>query len=420
MARNKVFHPDQEPLRHDDSLQLDSNRTSGPFAFLNPTRAHFQHLPTKSQDAKSSTPSSDVSTNKDASNVEFRWTSRNNRKGRHAIAVKPDSESSVKTPEPSTSGKAIIRGILRMATYYPFWDVSWLVAVIFTIGSVIWVINAFFVFLPLTNPNTEFNGESLYGGGITAFIGATVFELGSALLMLEAINENRTGDFGWALEQVYEGHIDHEGGSTTRLVPSREACSHHHPNTKNLVGKPADTSLSRAEKTTEGSASSDGRSWRWCPSAHDLRTKYIHDLGFLACGWQMFGATVFWISGFTALPGIYNHLSPAALNGAFWAVQVIGGFGFVVSGTLFMIETQKHWWLPAPNVLGWHIGLWNLIGGVGFFICPIFGFNTASWSQFQSSCSTFWGKTSPTHTLMEMLTMHRQLGILGGQRHTVV
>jgi len=30
-----------------------------------------------------------------------------------------------------------------------------------------------------------------------------------------------------------------------------------------------------------------------------------------------------------------------------------------------MIETQKHWWQPAPKVLGWHIGFWNLIGGFG-------------------------------------------------------
>lgn len=27
-----------------------------------------------------------------------------------------------------------------------------------------------------------------------------------------------------------------------------------------------------------------------------------------------------------------------------------------------MVETQKKWYLPALNVLGWHIGAWNLIG----------------------------------------------------------
>jgi len=77
----------------------------------------------------------------------------------------------------------------------------------------------------------------------------------------------------------------------------------------------------------------------------------------------MLGATVFWISGFTALPVIYNRLTtPAALNGAYWAPQVIGGTGFIISGTLFMLETQKKWYMPAFGVLGWHIGAWNLLG----------------------------------------------------------
>ena len=51
-------------------------------------------------------------------------------------------------------------------------------------------------FCPFTNPKSEFPGEVLYGGGVTAFIGATVFEIGSVLLMFEAVNENRAGCFG--------------------------------------------------------------------------------------------------------------------------------------------------------------------------------------------------------------------------------
>ena len=66
--------------------------------------------------------------------------------------------------------------------------------------------------------------------------------------------------------------------------------------------------------------------------------------------------------------------------------------GFVISGTLFMIETQKRWYLPALSVLGWHIGMWNLIGGIGFTLCPIFGLlGDRHWAELQVSCSTFWG-----------------------------
>lgn len=116
-----------------------------------------------------------------------------------------------------------------MCTNYPVWDVSYLVAIIFTLGSMVWVVNAFFVWLPLQDPSTEFDDEILSGGGISAFIGATIFEIGSVLLMIEAINENRAACFGWAVEEVLE-----ERG-LVRLRP--DGCTHHHSNKKNLVGK---------------------------------------------------------------------------------------------------------------------------------------------------------------------------------------
>jgi hypothetical protein len=116
-----------------------------------------------------------------------------------------------------------------MFATYPYWDVSYLVAVIFTWGSVVWCINAFFVWLPLQDPSTEFPGEIANAGGITAFIGATIFEFGSVLLMIEAVNESRADCFGWAVEEVLE-----EQG-VLRLKPG--GCTHHHHNRKNLVGK---------------------------------------------------------------------------------------------------------------------------------------------------------------------------------------
>jgi hypothetical protein len=70
---------------------------------------------------------------------------------------------------------------------------------------------------------------------------------------------------------------------------------------------------------------------------------------------------------------------------------VVGGSGFIVSGTLFMLETQTKWYIPAFKVLGWHIGFWNLVGGLGFTLCPAFGYDTQSWAQYEASLSTFWG-----------------------------
>lgn len=36
---------------------------------------------------------------------------------------------------------------------------------------------------------------------------------------------------------------------------------------------------------------------------------------------------------------------------------------------LFMLETQEKWYTPSFGTLGWHIGLWNLIGAFGFTVC---------------------------------------------------
>jgi hypothetical protein len=270
-----------------------------------------------------------------------------------------------------------------------------------------------FVWLPLERPETEFPDEIYSGGGITAFIGATIFEIGSIFLILEAVNENRAGCFGWAVEElVGEGEKER-----WRLTPSRENCEHHHSNRRSLFGKRLPSGhdaeshgdLDSPDVDSKGGPTHE-RSWSWMPSFTELRDHYFHELGFLASFFQLMGASIFWIAGLTALPGIFNHLAGPSLNGAYWSPQVIGGSGFVISGILFMLETQEAWYKPAFKVLGWHIGFWNLIGGLGFTMCPAFGYNTSSWAVYQSSLATFWGSWAfligSTLQLYESLQKH--------------
>lgn len=81
-----------------------------------------------------------------------------------------------------------------------------------------------------------------------------------------------------------------------------------------------------------------------------------------------FRASIFWIAGLTGLPNIIRKGDQPLLDGIFWTPQVVGGTGFIISGFLFMLETQKEWWKPAWGVLGWWIGFWNLIGAFGFTV----------------------------------------------------
>lgn len=149
--------------------------------------------------------------------------------GRHAITVALDNKGKYLTPPPTNTLRETVKGIWRMFSTYPYWDVSYLVAVIFTLGSAVWCINAFFVWLPLQDPSTEFPDEIVTAGGITAFLGATIFEIGSVLLMIEAVNENRSDCFGWALEEALE-----ESG-LIRIRPDNK-CKHHHHNKSSLLG----------------------------------------------------------------------------------------------------------------------------------------------------------------------------------------
>ena len=100
---------------------------------------------------------------------------------------------------------------------------------------------------------------------------------------------------------------------------------------------------------------------------------------------------------------------PSILATLLIASTVVGGSCFVISSAIFTLETQKSWWRIEPLKLGWHVGLWNLIGGLGFtlwalfafnlFLMPILltqqrcgglGLNSSSGAQYQSACSTFW------------------------------
>ncbi|KAL1965331.1 hypothetical protein VTN77DRAFT_5768 [Rasamsonia byssochlamydoides] len=141
--------------------------------------------------------------------------------------------------------------------------------------------------------------------------GTTLFEIGSVLLMLEAVNENQIGCFGWALETVLKN---------VEVKPGDKAdCLHHHADPRSFVGQD-EKKDSRPAAATSPAA---GRSFEWLPSLAELRSHYIHELGFLASLTQLIGATVFWTCGFTGLPGILNHMSQGLTDGVYWVPQMV-------------------------------------------------------------------------------------------------
>lgn len=108
-----------------------------------------------------------------------------------------------------------------------------------------------------------------------AFIGGTLFELGSYLMVVEALNRGRENDFGPSLEELLWDSSSPSSSSKAKFL---------------WWGKPL-----------------------W------------HDLGYLAAVIQLFAATVFWISTITGLPGVipgYPTDSNVAITDVFfWTPQ---------------------------------------------------------------------------------------------------
>ncbi|KAI9654056.1 MAG: hypothetical protein M1831_005573 [Alyxoria varia] len=388
VARNREFRSDHY-LHDDDGVQQST--VIGPVSFLNPTRAEIQE-PGRSVDDLLLT----------APYPLLQWTSRNNRKGRHQLLLTTPPQDLVQLPDPTNGSRAILKGLWKMVTRFPVWDVSYDVAASFTLGSAIWVLAAVFIFHPVAAPESAFENETLYAGRIIAFVGATFFFIGSVLMVLEAMNEDRTGCFGWALKRALEIDDRDVHVHSWKIVPDRDSCTHSHANKDAWLAPASGGEHGKGN----GLGSSDEhlelpeypqahqRPWIWLPTIHHLRKHYVFELGFLASVIQMLASTIFYISSFTGLPVIFTSLTVRLIYGVRFVPQFIGGAGFVVAAALFTVETQSKWYRPAFRVLGWHVGVWDLAGGIGFTLSPVFGVMPATWAQYQSALSTLWGSAA--------------------------
>ncbi|KAI7112545.1 hypothetical protein KC352_g35356, partial [Hortaea werneckii] len=337
----------QQPPPPPTQLRPRPDLVAKPIPFLHPTRKGYEVWDSNNEKEG---PADATSANATAA---YRWRARDNRKGRHPLVI--HSRKGTEPPLSRTLARTA-RNILRMLYVYPWWDVSWWIGVLFSVGCVLFVIAGCFYWVPIAWPSTEFPGEELTAGGILSFLGATLFAVGGFLLVVEATNEKQTECFGWAVEKELFGgggggeeEEDEQSGrrrrsaqgrssdfevksdgaqSKQRLRPDPEQCSHHHQ-----VGfRTAAAGVPRP---------SDQRRWQWLPSWDELRHHYIFEIGFLASFTLAIGTFVFWVSGLLALPGIYNHLSQGVLQGIYWLTYLVGGVLFVISSLLYMLETQE-------------------------------------------------------------------------------
>ncbi|KAF2097943.1 hypothetical protein NA57DRAFT_66460 [Rhizodiscina lignyota] len=352
------------------------------------------------------------------------WRSRDNRKGRNSIVIPTTGTTRspfTYRPPLISSLRDIGRNVWRMLTVWSYWDMSWWTAMGYTVGSVLWVINGCFAWIPIAFPNTEFPNEVEYGVGITSFLGVICFQVGATMALLEAVND---GSFhGSAMRRLLEGReedqkkmvdekihsflqhtvphrrnrdeeeaekradrVDPEAGWRTK--ERRERPGSVYPPTK----APAPRRRGALDLGAKEGESSEYLTFRWWPTWRSLRSHHIYEIGFLACFVQFVGATAFIVTGVVALPGILDTLEQWQLNAAYWIPQMVASSMFITASALFTLETQEKWFKPNPMVLGWWIGFWALIGSIGFELCGSLGPASGnSGAVYQSSLSSLWG-----------------------------
>ncbi|KAJ3498378.1 hypothetical protein NLG97_g1169 [Lecanicillium saksenae] len=265
--------------------------------------------------------------------------------------------------------------------------------------------------LPIAYPETTFPHEEDVAGGILSFVGATLFQIGAFLLMLESWNDRAETKFGGAMETFFAERFSFrrgalrgaeakekessDGETASSTQPSSRLGDEESANPENGGGAVARTEQQAFGASRVGNTNPFGeREWQWLPSWHDVKTHYIYEIGFLASATMSLGATIFYLCGILALPGI--HLSVQAKWGAYYLPYLVGGILFALASIFYILETQPNWYTPQPFKIGWHIGFFNLLGGIGWTLAASFGYCGAHWCDYQSELSLIWASIAFT------------------------
>ncbi|KAJ6787677.1 hypothetical protein PWT90_08375 [Aphanocladium album] len=383
------------------NLALRQGSVSGPFAFLNPTTAIF--------DIRTDEGLANAENPEQGERARVRWNAREFRKGRH-IFLLPRTAPLAHRLRNTSKPKRVLLGILRMFTVFPYWDVSWLIGVSFTVGCSLFIACGFMYWLPIAYPETTFPHEKDVAGGVLSFVGATLFQIGAFLLMLESWNDRAETKFGGAMETFFAERFSFrrgavrgageakekesdDGETPSTMQPSSQLGDEESANPEN--GAAARTEQQAFGASRVGNTNPFGeREWQWLPSWHDVKTHYIYEIGFLASATMSLGATIFYLCGILALPGI--HLSVQAKWGAYYLPYLVGGILFALASVFYILETQPNWYTPQPFKIGWHIGFFNLLGGIGWTLAASFGYCEAHWCHYQSELSLIWASIAFT------------------------
>ena len=281
-------------------------------------------------------------------------------------------------------------------------DVSFLVAIVFTSGCAVLVLNACLSFVPFVSTTIKLPMSVIYLEGLLSVMSCGLFLIGSVIAYLEAVNANRGGFLGWRLKRNSYGESPEsiaEKGTDTHVITDEQYPPSHIDQT-NLVGRPRGSTMTGdvkfiVEETDEKNSTNDDytttekEAWRWFPTAHELQTYRIFAIRFFANAIFLCSSIVYFSTSVASLISIFCTVQIAP-----WIryPQLVAAVGFAVGSGLLVMINQTNWWRPSLGSLRWHINFLNLVGSAGFIFCAIFGLvQNVYWAQYQFGCSYLWG-----------------------------
>ena len=403
-----------------DKFRLLDMRATGPLKGFNPTNVRIRASVGGGDDGQDR-------------EVGIIWRSRDNRKGRNSVVIPRTSMAypnlpSKNRPVYSSSFKGVGRNLYRMAFSFPYWDMAFWSGWSYTWGSVLFVIDGVWAWGPV-GWDVKWEVEANYLIGIFFFVGALLYQLGAVMAYLEAVND---GSFsGSAMKRFLEGHEDEKKAMLDskishffgHLNPVHERKRHaeEEAEAKRMAGVDPNAgwkSIHRRERPgsiypgsklpaprrggvdlgeAEEGESHEYLQWRWWPTWHALRHHHVYEIGYVACSIQLFGATLYTWCGLVSVPGISSKWeSDTTFYGGYWFPEIFGSCCFLTASFMFLLETQEKWWKIQPDVMGWWIGFWAMIGSWGFLTNGIFGVVAQArpdldWAEFAAECCTTWG-----------------------------
>ena len=216
----------------------------------------------------------------------------------------------------------------KMFTVFPYRDPIWLVAVIFTIGSLDLVINAFLDLLPELDRKLQFEGNEKIAIPTTVLIGSIFFFVAGIFDTFGALNADR-------------GTLD--TNKVTHKVTYRPA----------LLGTPE---------------------FKWIPSWVKFWDLTMTNRAFLAGLIVLFGGVIFMFAGIVDYPELIPENAPFSATIVF-GPQVVHGALFLIANGMLALSEQERWYKPRWWDADWQGAFLNTIGGFGFMVAGLFLFS---------------------------------------------